>query len=132
MFFKTLCYVAAFSLAGCAYLVFRKHAVLRAADRYPGSVCNLVARRGSKGGALFALEVAYRDGGGTEQRFVTGMASRPAMRQVGDKVTVLAHRDGSKPDLLAFELLYLGYWLWFCAGICAIGYLLGPALVEAL
>ena len=90
------------------------------------------AGRASKGGTVYALEVAYRDGGGAEQRFVTGMPSRPAVRQVGDKVLVLSHRDGSKPDLAIFQLLYLGYWIWFCVGMGAIGCLLGPALVEAL
>jgi hypothetical protein len=101
-------------------------------NSYPGNVANLVPRRGSKGGTVYALEVVYHDRAGAEQRFVTGMASRPAARQVGDKVVVLAHRDGSKPDLAIFQLLYLGYWIWFCAGIGAIGCLLGPSLVEAL
>jgi hypothetical protein len=132
MFLKILCYLAAFSLIACVILVLRKHAHLRAADRFGGSVVNLVPRRGSKGGTVYALEVTYRDGGGTEQRFVTGMASQPAARQVGEKVVVLAHRDGSKPDLAIFQMLYLGYWIWFCVGIGAIGCLLGPTLVEAL
>jgi hypothetical protein len=132
MFFRIICYLTALSLIACIVLVLRKHAYLRTADRFTGNVANLVPRRGNKGGTVYALEVVYRDGGGAEQRFVTGAASRPAARQVGDKVVVLAHRDGSKPDLVIFQLLYLGYWIWFCAGIGAIGCLLGPALVEAL
>lgn len=132
MFLKVLYYLAALSLIACVALVLRKHAYLRSADRFPGSVANLVPRRGSKGGTVYALEVVYHDRGGAEQRFVTSMASRPAARQVGDKVVVLAHRDGSKPDLAIFQLLYLGYWIWFCAGIGAIGCLLGPGIVEAL
>jgi hypothetical protein len=131
MFLKVFAGLAACSLVLCIYLVLRKHLSLRDADRFPGTVSKLVPRTGRKG-TTYALEVSYRDGGGNEKLFVTGMASRPALRQVGDRVTVLAHRDGSKPDLLIFQLLYLGYWLWFCAGICAIGFLLGPPLVEAL
>ncbi len=132
MFLKLLGYVIALSLLACVYLVLKKHASLKSSTQHEGKVIDYVRRPGSRGGSVFALKVEYRDGQGVVRHFVAGGASNPPARAINDPVTVFEHPDGSDPDLLVFENLYLLYWIWFCLGVAAAGCLAAPAILRLL
>ena len=132
MILRLLGYVIALSLIGCVYLALRKHASLRSAEQYQGTVTGHVARRGSKGRRVYALQVEYRNRMGAIRRFESTNASSPAARPIGAEVTVFEHPNGASQDLLLFSELYLGYWIWFCAGLCVAGCLAAPVLLRLI
>ena len=132
MILKVIGYLIAFSLIGCVYLAMRKHASLKGAEQCRGVVIGHVARTGSKGRTVYALEVEYTDRTGATRHFVTDNASSPPERAVGDEVVVFAHPDKSKPDILVFEELFLGYWIWFCVGVLAAGCLAAPTVLRLI
>ena len=65
-------------------------------------------------------------------RFTTSGGSNPPSHERGTKLTVFHHADGRRPDVLVFGYLYFGYWLWFCADVCAIGCLIAPHLLPRI
>ena len=131
-FLLVLGYLVALSTALCVVLVIRKHFALRKAEQFEGSVINHVARRGSKGGTTYALTIAYNDRNGEPHEFTTRSGSNPPSRDIGAKVTVFHHANGAKPDILVFQELYLGYWIWFCFAACIAGCLAGSHLISRL
>jgi hypothetical protein len=123
-------YALALSLVLCVHLVVRKHRALRGAQQCAGSVIAHVRRVGGKGGPTFALKVDYKDKAGVNHDFTTRNASNPPSRTIGEKVTVFHYPDGSAPDVLVFEDLYLWYWMWFCLGVCAAGCIVAPRVLD--
>ena len=132
MILKLLGYVVVLSLVGCVYLTVRKHVSLGSAEQFRGTVTRHVARRGSKGRTVYALEVEYRNQIGTIRRFESRNASSPAERPIGAEVAVFEHPDGASQDLLVFSELYLGYWIWFCVGLFVAGCLAAPMLLRLI
>jgi len=128
----TLGYVAALSLVFCIFLVIRKHEALLRAQQCEGSVIGYAARRGTKGGTTYALKINYHDDQGRAHDFTTKTSSKPPARTIGEKVIVFHYPDGSPPSVLLFGELYLGYWIWFCVGICAAGCLVAPRILNFL
>lgn len=129
---KIIGYLISFSLIFCLYFIFKKHEALRNSDQYEGTVVGLEPRTGSKGERTYALRVEYADRNDMTHTFVTSGASSPPARPVGAKVRVFQHRDGSKPDILVFESVYLGFWIWFCVGIAVTGCLVAPFVLKAI
>ena len=130
MILKILGFTAVLSLLPCLYLAIRKHTALKSAEQYTGRVISHVTSRGSKGKTLYKLQIEYTDGNGALNHFTTSSASSPASRDVGDEVTVFKHADGSRADVLVFEELYFGYWLWFCIAMCVAGCFAAPAVLR--
>ena len=126
--------VGALSIVPCMIMVLRKHSAVRSAHQYEGRVVEHELREstGKKGRrrTTYTLKISYQDEEGTRHEFSTRTASNPPSREIGDTVTVFHHPDGSDPDILVFTELYLGYWLWFCFGICCAGCVLGPRVIE--
>jgi hypothetical protein len=128
----TFGYALALSLVFCVHLVLRKHRALRGAEQCQGSVIAHVRRTGGRGGPSYALKIGYRDKQSISHDFTTRNASNPPSRAVGAKVTVFHYPDGSAPDVLVFEDLYLWYWIWFCLGAFALGCLVAPRVLNIL
>lgn len=119
----------------CVFLVLRKHSALRAAHQCKGSVLKHVARQSEKKGVVgvvYALKIGYQDHHGVAHEFTTSSASNPPSAKVGSSVTVFHHTDGSSADVLIFQELYLGYWIWFCIGVWIVGCIAGPYLLPRI
>lgn len=114
------------------YLTWRKHALLRSAQKYNGVVTDYVIGRGTKGRTNYALQITYTNNKGIEKRFVTSATSSSPECAIGESVAVFEKIDGTEPDVLIFAYLYLHYWIWFCAGITVLGCLLAPGLLRNL
>lgn len=113
---KTLGIVIVLSLPVCIFLIVRKHIALTHAEQYEGRVVGYEVRRGSRGSRTYALKIEYIDADNQTHTFVSKSASYPASRNIGDHVTVFHYLDGSTPDILVFQDLFLIYWLWMCVG----------------
>ena len=120
------------SLLPCVCLALRKHISLTRARQYDGMVTGHVTSRGTKGRTNYALQITYRDSRGNEQQFVTSATSSSPECAVGEKIVVFEHAAGGEPEIMLFNYLYLHYWLWFCAGIAALGCLVAPSLLRSL
>jgi len=126
---KTLGIIIMLSLPVCIFLIVRKHIALTRAVQYEGRV---VAYEHGSGSGTYALKIRYIDGDNQTHKFVSRSASYPPSRNIGDRVTVFHHLDGSTPDILVFEDLFLVYWIWILVGIAATGCMLIPYLLEAV
>jgi Protein of unknown function (DUF3592) len=125
---KTLGLLVVLSLPVCIFLVVRKHIALTRAVQYEGRVVAHEARSST----TYALKIQYTDADNHTHRFVSTSSSYPPSRNVGDRVTVFHHVDGSSPDILVFEDLFLLYWIWISFGIAVAGCMLIPYLLEAI
>jgi hypothetical protein len=131
MILKLLGYTVSFSLFFCIYFMVRKHSELKNSDQFEGSVIGYEASRGSKG-TTYALKIQYKDQNSNTQEFTASGGSSPPSRPIGATVRVFQHRDGSKPDILVFESVYLGLWIWFCVGLCVSGCLIAPYFLSTV
>ena len=113
-------------------LALRKHISLTRARQYDGTVTGYITSRGKKGRTDYALQFTYRDGKGEERQFVTSATSSFPECAVGEKIVVFEHAAGGEPEILLFAYLYFYYWLWFCAGIAALGCLVAPSLLREI
>jgi len=128
----TLGYVITLSLVFCVYLMGRKHIALQKARQYEGTVIGYESRPGNKG-TTYSLKVEYQDSESQRHTFIARGSSNPPARAVGAKVTVFQHATpGVTPDILVFEDLYLGYWIWLCLGVCVAGCLVSPFVLKWL
>ena len=127
---KLIGFVAALSLVPCLYLAFKKHIALKNAEQCQGRVIDLIPTRGSKGSTNYKMQIEYTDRTGAINHFTTTSASNPPSRDRGEEVLVFKHADGSAPDVLVFQDLYLGYWLWFCVGLCVVGCFAAPLVLR--
>ena len=130
MLLKILGYSVVISLIFCVYLIVRKHQALKNSEQFAGTVVGH-ARSGSKG-STYALTVEYRDGNSVNHVFTAPGSSNPPARPIGAKVVVFEHRDGSTPDVLVFESVYLGLWIWLCVGLSVLGCFLAPLVLNFL
>jgi hypothetical protein len=131
MILRILGYAVAVSLVFCIHFIIRKHKALKNSDQFEGTVIGYEPHRGSKG-TTYALRIEYRDQQSRAQVFTASGASSPPARPIGAKVLVFQHRDGGRPDILVFESVYLGLWIWFCFGMCVIGCLMAPYVLDAV
>jgi hypothetical protein len=131
MLFRIIGYLLAMSVVPCLFLLVRRHVTLRHSEIYNGTVVAHEVRN-DRDSPYFALRVEYRDSQSQVHGFTTESAMNPPARKVGDGVMVFHYSDGSRPDIMVFEHLFLGYWTWLCACICVIGWLCAPAVMRAL
>lgn len=120
---------AALSLLPCLALIIRKHVALRRADQYQGTVVSHVER--GKNDSSYALKIAYEDRDGIAHEYTTLSSSSPPARNIGAPVTVFHHRDGSR-DVLVFQHLYFGYWLWLCLATFITGCVFGSSILSRI
>lgn len=130
MILKLIGFVVALSLVPCIYLAFKKHLALKNAEQCQGKVISHIPSRSSKGRTNYKLQIEYTDRAGAINHFTTSSASSPPSRDVGDEVVVFKHASGSAPDVLVFEELYLGYWMWFCVALCVVGCFAAPMVLR--
>ena len=115
----------------CIYFIIKKHITLKHSDQYEGSVIGYEARNDNKG-TTYSLKIEYKDRNLVSHTFVAPTSSNPPALKVGEKVVVFQHQDGSNPDILVFECLYLSLWVWFCLSILATGCILSPYILRVL
>jgi len=128
--FKLVAGLVGLSLFYCVFLVVRKHSALKTAVRFDGEVVGYVSGGGK--GRTKRLKVVYLDEMGKRRTFDDpGIASDPPSRPIGAKVTVLRQADGTH-EVLLFQSLYLGYWIWFCFAACFMGLWVLPFAVERI
>lgn len=128
---KAIGLLLAASLAPCLYLVFRQHFHLAGAQRCQGVVVAHVPHQDSDG-TSYGLQITYQDDRSQTRSFETKSQCNPPARAIGDRVTVFRYANASEPDVMVFEHLFFAYWLWFCIGLFALGWLLAPTLLENL
>lgn len=131
MILKVLGYLVVASLIPCVYLMVKKHFALREAEQCAGFVTGHEARRGSKGGNVYALKIEYKDAAGVVHKFSTSSASNPPARKIGTEVVVFHHATG-RPDVMVFEHLFLGYWLWLSIGLTVLGCFVLPPILQMI
>ena len=130
--FKIFGWLLVISLVPCIFLMLQFHCSLRSAQKLSGTVVSYKEGRGSKGGTVYSLNVAYRDQSGERHMTTGSVSSSDPSKRKGDAVTVLRSKDGSKIKLLLFEELFLLHWIWLCVGIAAADCLFGQSLLEWL
>jgi len=133
MILKYLGWAIALSLVLCIYFILKKHQALKNADHFPGKVVGYETRSGVDGPTTtYALKIKYYDALGISHQFVAPGASQPPSRPIGADVMVFQPRDGEPPAVLIFQSLYLGLWIWLCAGIGVLGCMLAPTILKYL
>ena len=130
MFLKVIGYITLISFIPLAYFAVRKHERLKNGTQYAGIVTDLIRRRSSKGGPVYAIQVEYQDSSGGRKFFVNEYASNPPIRLVGNVVKVVEYRDGRNPDVLVFTSLYVFYWMWFCVILLVAGVFAGQTVID--
>lgn len=117
------------------YLTWRKHHMLLTGHLASGEVTELIPHRGSKGGTNYSLRVAYTQADGEKNEFTTSFSSNPPMHQLNEKIRVIYYDNGTSPDILAFQDLYLFPWVLCCAGVfilmLCLGLAYGPSLIDS-
>ena len=131
MILKYLGWAIALSLVFCIYFILKKHQTLKNADHFPGKVIGYETHSGNKGPS-YALKIQYHDAAGISHQFVAPGASSPPSRPIGAEEMVFQPRDGEPPAVLIFQSLYLGLWIWLCAGIGVLGCMLAPTILKYL
>jgi len=116
----------------CIVLVIRKHSALRGAQQCEGIVIGHDPRSGNQDGTTYALKIAYKDQNGGFHSFTTKSSSNPPSKPIGQKLIVFHYSDGTPADVLVFQHLFLGYWIWLCLGICVSGCFLAPRILDWL
>lgn len=129
MALKILSYTIVLSLFFCVYFIYKKHLTLKNSDRFEGRVVGYESVRGTKG-VTYALRVEYQDADYANHTFTASGATSPPAKPIGAKVVVFQPRDASDPNILVFESLYLGLWIWFCLGICVFGCVFAPYILN--
>ncbi len=132
MSLKILGGLIVFSLVFCLYFIFKKHTKLKNSAQFEGVVVGLEPSRDSDGKTTYALKIEYRDDHAVAHQFTASGASSPPARPIGAKVLVFQPFDGSKPDILVFESIYLALWIWLCVGICITGCFAAPYVLAAI
>ncbi|MEO6095601.1 MAG: DUF3592 domain-containing protein [Fibrobacteria bacterium] len=96
---------------------------IKTAEQLTGVVVDNVASRNSKDdGYTYAPVVEYSGMDGTLHRFTAGVSSSPPSFEVGERVSVLVSKDGTKPSIdnfgqLWFLPLFLGGFAFVFGGI---------------
>jgi hypothetical protein len=89
-------------LAVATALAVTQHLWLKAATVVDGTVVEMIASRGSKGGTTYRPRVEYRTLDGRQITFTRGYSSSPPDFHVGEKVAVAYHPDTTKARILTF------------------------------
>ncbi len=131
IFFKVLAYAAVLSIFPCIFFMVRKHVALKGADQCAGVVIGHEERSDSDG-STYALRIEYSDSNLKKHTFVTGSASNPPARSIGEKVKVFHYGEDKKPDVLVFVHLFLGYWIWLCFSLTLAGCFIAPKIMEII
>ena len=133
MALKIVGYTVALSLIFCIHFILKKHRELKNSDQFTGSVIGYERHnRSGRRGSTYALKIEYKNTNSISQVFIAAGASSPPALPLGAKVRVFQHRDGSNPDVLIFQSVYLGLWIWFCIGVCVLGCLCAPYLLNVI
>ncbi|AFY37698.1 hypothetical protein Lepto7376_1346 [[Leptolyngbya] sp. PCC 7376] len=130
-FIRAVGLVLAVSLFFCIPHVVKKHNALRTAAQYDGIVVGHKEHRDNNG-ISYALEVEYQGADFKTHTFVNHPATNPPAKVIGDRVRIFDHGDGKRLEVLAFQTMYLGYWIWFCISFCAFGCFIAPTLMELI
>lgn len=129
------CLGAVMSVVGTA-LVMREHTWLKSATVTDGTVVQLIAASGSKGGVSYKPRVTFRDHQGVEHEFTRSWSSRPAGYFVGERVQVAYDPQTCEGRILAFGqrfgfaafLLGIGLGLAVLGGVFIVGRHLVPRI----
>lgn len=132
MIIKLLGLLFALSIVPCVYYVLKKHTDLKSAEQLEGTVIGHEERKGSKGSLTYALMIEYQDNLAHNHQFTTGASTNPPARKIGEKVTVFHHGEHAKPDIMVFEYLFFGYWIWFCAALAILGCFILPTFLRVV
>ncbi|MFM1767573.1 MAG: hypothetical protein RJA22_102 [Verrucomicrobiota bacterium] len=126
---------AALSVLGTT-LVMREHTWLKAATVTEGTVVQLIATRGSKGGTSYKPRVTFRDKQGQEHEFTRSWSSQPAGFFVGERIKVAYDPRTNEGRILSFghrfglsaAFLAAGLAIAVLSGIFIVGRHLVPRL----
>lgn len=96
---------------GSAFM-WNEHRVIRSSEIVPGTVIELVASRGSKGGTVYAPRIRFRTLEGREVIFKSRVSSSSPGVKAGDTVYMAYNR--SNPERA--KILRFGYTfaVWYC------------------
>jgi hypothetical protein len=123
-------------LSLAVFLAIREHLWLKGASIADGTVIELIASRGSKGGTTYRPRVSYKTRDGREATFTRGYASSPPGFRVGEKVAVAYHPEDEKARILTFGQRFGFALILGIAGgalvFGTIGYKLGNKVVLAI
>jgi hypothetical protein len=117
-----LTYLTVLSFIGAALITFgavlaaKEHAWLKKAQIGPGTVVELVPKRGAKGRRIFTPRVRFTAQDGSIHDFVSASGSRPAGFNVGEDVHV-----AYDPRTFEGRILTFGQRFGFAAAIIIIG-----------
>ena len=126
---------AVLSLLGTT-LVMREHTWLKAATPTDGTVVQLIATRGSKGGTSYKPRVTFRDQQGQEHEFTRSWSSQPAGFFVGERIKVAYDPKTHEGRILSFgqrfglavTVLAVGLHLALLSSMFIVGRHLVPAI----
>ncbi|MGB2926659.1 MAG: hypothetical protein WBB82_15270 [Limnothrix sp.] len=128
---KVLGLMLAASMLLCLPLVAKKHNALKTATQYDGIVIGHKAHSDNDGTA-YSLEVEYQGADFRKHIFVNSASSNPPARAIGDPVRVFDHGDNKTPEVLAFQTIYVGYWIWFCCSLAVLGCFVAPTFMRMI
>ncbi|NJN74873.1 MAG: hypothetical protein HC799_19875 [Limnothrix sp. RL_2_0] len=128
---KGLGLILAASILFCVPLIVKKHLALTTAAQYDGVVIGHKPYSANDG-LTYALEIEYQGADFRTHTFENRPASNPPARKIGDRVRVFDLGDEKPPQVLAFQTMYCGYWIWFCFSFCALGCFVAPTLMRLI
>lgn len=89
-------------LALAIFMAVREHVWIKSANITDGTVVEMIASRGNKGGMTYRPRVSYKTFEGREETFTRGYSSSPPGFHVGETIAVAYQANNYEARILTF------------------------------